>query len=450
MKKYLKHFVLASLCCLFVICSSVYVTKAETTSQQLQGGDSKETAVDIQLNTTYEAIVPLTEKNGKYSGETWYKFSLPPYAHHFALVLSSTNYGDIVPNNATWAGDIGGVEIDDQTTGYYTPNKGCDVYYLHAESKSPEAMQFKVVPIINPTSEDGLSLNFNQEYKEAFYTRYSSTYEFTAPYTGKYRIYYNLENGREASYTISYYTGQTVARESFNDSGSSVVDLKAGIKYIVRFSGEDSTNHLVVASYYISDPLVDSITVDKKEITLKKSEQYQLATTVLPEKAVDTSVSYSTSNKKVALVTADGCITAVGPGTATITIDSNDGSGVQTKCKVTVPSVKVTRLDLNTTKLVIDKKGSYKIKATTYPTRADNRSVTFKSSNSKIVAVDKKTGKLTPKKAGTVTITCTTNDGSKISKKCKVTVKSSYFKKKSSGKNYNSKITEKSVRKALV
>ena len=69
MKKYLKHFVLASLCCLFVICSSVYVTKAETTSQQLQGGDSKETAVDIQLNTTYEAIVPLTEKNGKYSWE---------------------------------------------------------------------------------------------------------------------------------------------------------------------------------------------------------------------------------------------------------------------------------------------------------------------------------------------------------------------------------------------
>ena len=448
MKKYLRQIIFTCLVCLFIICAGATTADAQTTAQQLQGGDSKESAVEIQFNTNYEAIIPLNKKDGDYLGSCWYKFSLPQHTHHFALSISSenNNYSDvgIMVENAAYDQWTYGVKIDNRNTEYYVPDDNCDVIYLKAVAKSPETLEFKIVPIINAWSKENAPLNFNTEYKESFYMAYSSYYSFTAPYTGKYRIYYNVENNRQARYSFYYYTGQEVADKIITGKGSSIIELKAGVEYIACFAQNDTLDEAVFATYYISDQKVDSISIDEKDITLRKSEQYKLSPIVLPEKAVDTSVTYTTSNKKVALVTKDGCITAVGPGTATITIDSNDG-----RCKVTVPAVKVTRLDLSKNKLIIDKKGSYKIKATTYPTRADNRTVKFTSSNPKIVAVDKKTGKLTPKKAGTVTITCTTTDGSKISKKCKVIVKSSYFQKKASGKNYNSKITEKSVRRAL-
>ncbi len=145
---------------------------------------------------------------------------------------------------------------------------------------------------------------------------------------------------------------------------------------------------------------MEAINLEKTEITLNKSEQYQIIPQVMPEKAVDTSVTYRTSNSKVATVSKNGCIIATGGGKAIITVNSNDGSGVQATIQVTVKPKKVTRLDFNFSKLVLKKrtKKAPVIKAKTYPTNADNRSVTFKSSNSKIVAVDKKTGKLYPKK----------------------------------------------------
>lgn len=45
---------------------------------------------------------------------------------------------------------------------------------------------------------------------------------------------------------------------------------------------------------------------------------------------------YKTSNKKVATVNEKGMITALGKGTATITVTANDGSGKKASCKVTV------------------------------------------------------------------------------------------------------------------
>lgn len=435
MKKYIKQILFASLCCLVLGCASISVVKAdEIAPTQIQGGDSKETAQEIQFNTVYEAIVPLKEENGEYNGETWYKFSLPQYAHHFAIAASPAVFGvdsSIQVTDASLGSHVRGIRINGMDTAYFEPKKDTNIFYVKVSSKSPETKKFEIVPIINPLEKDNAVLNFNQEYNEVFYTQYPSVYNFTAPYTGKYRIYYNSENGESARYIIKYYTGQTVEDKTFKDKGSTIIELKGGIKYKFQLMGEDVYEHgrAVSANIYISDEMINSIEVDKKNIALNKSEQYQLTTTVLPEKAVDTSVKYSTSNNKVALVTQDGCITAVGPGIATITIDSNDGSGVQAKCKVKVSSVKVNRLDLSARKLVIDKKGSYRIKATTYPARADNPTVTFKSSNSKIVTVDKNRGKIIPKKPGTAIITCTTNDGSKITKKCRVIVKPIKYKK---------------------
>ena len=104
---------------------------------------------------------------------------------------------------------------------------------------------------------------------------------------------------------------------------------------------------------------------------------------------------------------------------------------MQAFCQVTVLPKLVTRLDLDQDYIEADlcacEKDGYQLKATAYPVDADNTEVTFTSSNSQIVSVDKTTGMLTLKKPGTATITCVTNDGSNLTKTCKVVLKRSHL-----------------------
>ena len=68
------------------------------------------------------------------------------------------------------------------------------------------------------------------------------------------------------------------------------------------------------------------------------------------------------------------------------------------------------------------KKGkSIKLKATIMPSNADNKKVTWKSSNKRVATVSSK-GKIKAKNKGTAIITVKTKDGKKTAK-CKVTVK---------------------------
>ena len=90
---------------------------------------------------------------------------------------------------------------------------------------------------------------------------------------------------------------------------------------------------------------------------------------------------------------------------------------------VTLPKVKVKKLALNRTSVSLTKKGqTYQLKATASPSNATTKSVTWKSSNTKVVTVNS-AGKLTAVGNGSATITATAKDGSKKKVTCKVTVK---------------------------
>ena len=82
---------------------------------------------------------------------------------------------------------------------------------------------------------------------------------------------------------------------------------------------------------------------------------------------------------------------------------------------------KATKVTLNKSSITLTLGNTATLKATVYPMSATNKSVAWKSSNTKVATVDSK-GKVTPHAAGTATITATTKDGSKKSASCKVTV----------------------------
>ena len=92
-------------------------------------------------------------------------------------------------------------------------------------------------------------------------------------------------------------------------------------------------------SYSKSTPEGDvatSITLDKSEVTLKATQTTKLTATVLPETATNKSVTWTSSNEAVAIVDANGTVTAVGVGEAIIMATIADGSDLSASCVVTV------------------------------------------------------------------------------------------------------------------
>ena len=81
---------------------------------------------------------------------------------------------------------------------------------------------------------------------------------------------------------------------------------------------------------------VTSIKLNKTSATLKKGSSLTLKAAVAPSSANNKTVTWSSSNKKVATVSSKGVVKAVGNGTATITVKAKDGSGKKATCKITV------------------------------------------------------------------------------------------------------------------
>lgn len=124
----------------------------------------------------------------------------------------------------------------------------------------------------------------------------------------------------------------------------------------------------------------------------------------------------------------------IAPGTKPVvnpTIDTGSGdngsssatttTAKKTNTKPAASKVKVIKVGLNYSKIYLTKGKSKTLKATVSPTNAANKSVSWTSSNKKIATVSSK-GKVTGKKAGTVTITVKAKDGSGKKATCKVIV----------------------------
>ena len=81
--------------------------------------------------------------------------------------------------------------------------------------------------------------------------------------------------------------------------------------------------------------LVTSVALNKSELSLYTGQSEILTATVQPEDATNKNVTWSSDNADVATVDANGKVTAVGEGNATITVTTTDGSKTAT-CQVTV------------------------------------------------------------------------------------------------------------------
>ena len=160
-----------------------------------------------------------------------------------------------------------------------------------------------------------------------------------------------------------------------------------------------------------------SIHLDQTSLTLSAGRRAQLTATLLPADTTDKTVIWSSSNNRVVTV-AGGLLTAVAPGTATITVKAKD-SGKTATCSVKVDAP-VTSVTLDQTKLSVDVGKTVTLKATVLPENAENKKLKWTSLNTDVVKVDQ-TGKVTGLKAGTAQIRVSSEDTGKTAY-CTVTV----------------------------
>ena len=219
--------------------------------------------------------------------------------------------------------------------------------------------------------------------------------------------------------SISWSSSNTgIATVDNNGKVTAVAAGSAVITVTTTDGGKTATCTVTVTNPAIP---VQSVSLDKTSLSLNVGENSTLLATVLPANADNKAVTWSSSNTAIATVDASGKVTAVAAGSAVITVTTTDGGKTAT-CTVTVtnPAVPVQSVSLNKTELSLNVGESMTLTATVLPENADNKAVTWSSSDAAVATVDSN-GKVSAVAAGSAVITVKTTDGEKTAT-CTVTV----------------------------
>ena len=150
--------------------------------------------------------------------------------------------------------------------------------------------------------------------------------------------------------------------------------------------------------------LVTGITLDETDLTVD-DDPVTLVAKVTPEGATDKTVTWSSSNDRVATVDANGKVKAVGNGEAKITAKAGDKTAT---CKVLVSTL-ASGVTLDKTELTLKIEDSpVTLVAKVTPASTSDKTVTWRSSNEKVATVDSN-GKITPVGLGETKITAEAN-----------------------------------------
>ena len=199
-----------------------------------------------------------------------------------------------------------------------------------------------------------------------------------------------------------------------DDSGT--VTAKSKGTAIITAKAGDSVDTCSVTVEEPADPKVTGITVSPDTLDLTVGDTETLSPEVTADEGADTTVTWETSSRNVATVD-NGKVTAVGPGTATITAKAGDQEAT-CEVKVSAQEMPAASITVAPTKLSLIVGESNTLAAATVP---EGQAVSWTSSDDKIAAVSG--GKVTAVAKGTATITASIEvDGQKKSAACEVTV----------------------------
>ncbi len=170
---------------------------------------------------------------------------------------------------------------------------------------------------------------------------------------------------------------------------------------------------------------VKKLSFKKKGYVMKSAKRWmnvRIRLNYSPKSSKTKNLIYKSSNKKIATVSKSGILRTKKKGTVTITAIAKNNKKAKATMTLTVGKVVKTLKFKEGTKATKTVGQKFTLHPTYKPSDAVTKSVTWKSSDTKVATVSSK-GVVTAKKAGTATITATAKDAGKKKATFKVTVK---------------------------
>ena len=164
--------------------------------------------------------------------------------------------------------------------------------------------------------------------------------------------------------------------------------------------------YTAMCNIYVKQP-VTSVVLNTTDITVRKGQVFWLNATCLPENADNKIVTWESRDEDVCTVENDGKVTATGAGTTSI-IATNVDTGLTAYCVVTVTQP-VTGLTLNSDYQLLWVGAKYAIIPKVEPIDAENKNVTYMSSDTSVATVDEN-GIVTALKGGSCVIEVKTEE----------------------------------------
>ena len=214
--------------------------------------------------------------------------------------------------------------------------------------------------------------------------------------------------------TLSWTSSNTAVASVANGT---VTAVAAGSATITASAGGKSASCQVTVKATQTVVEVESVTLDRHEMTLTEGETNRLVAKVSPSNATDKTISWATSNPAIVSVDKEGNVKGVAVGTATVAASHGNLSDA---CKITVTAsaVPVTSISLDKTTLALAEQDTYQLTATVKPDNATDKTVTWSTANAAIATVSNN-GLVTAVAEGTTTITAKAGDKTAT---CSVTV----------------------------
>ena len=200
------------------------------------------------------------------------------------------------------------------------------------------------------------------------------------------------------------------------DSNGNVYGVSAGTAVITATSSNGSSNSVSI-KVNKTNINVNKIILDQN-IKLSTGKSTSIGYTINPSNASNVDIVWSSSDTSIVKVDNNGIITGVGAGTAKVTAKVGNVTG---ETVVSVMSVDVTKITLNTSDLTLVVGETSNLKTFVEPALATNSALNWTSSDSKVATVDKD-GKIYAIKEGTTVIRATSVSNPKVYVDCNVTV----------------------------
>ncbi len=169
-------------------------------------------------------------------------------------------------------------------------------------------------------------------------------------------------------------------------------------------------------------PVPKALALDKTEAVMNLGDTLQLKALLdaIPDLPMD--MTWTAAEHEIARVDGNGLVTANREGETEISVTVEGHPEIKAVCKIKVENhtaVPVESVTLSQTQKTVDRYERFDLIATVLPENADNRQVTWSSSDPQVASVEN--GRVFGLTEGTAVITATTVDGGKTAE-CAVTV----------------------------